>query len=317
MEDIATKISIIVPVYKSEEYLSKCIDSILGQTLIDFELLLIDDGSPDQSGVICEEYAIKDRRIKVIHKENGGVSSARNTGLKIANGKYIWFIDSDDWIEENCLHYLTALMDIDQLDALQIGYYTVTNNEIIPCHKKFRKTTEVLSSAEYVLPDMFIGGVCGTLVRNELVRKYNISFDEHLQLAEDQLFFLTLFNYAQRVKRQDILAYYYRNNPTSATRSANEAQLNQSIIKIKSFRHFQIFEVYCRYLIAVQFFEYLYLSKKNIFNLHRLVKPYILFWRTEHKYFENRNKSILRYYSYFGLWFIIPFSILRTVKKWF
>lgn len=93
------KISIIVPVYKVESYLHKCIDSILAQTFEDFELILIDDGSPDQCGVICDEYANKDRRIRVIHKENGGLSSARNAGIDIAKGDYIGFVDSDDWIE--------------------------------------------------------------------------------------------------------------------------------------------------------------------------------------------------------------------------
>lgn len=95
------KISIIVPVYNVEKYLRKCIDSILNQTFKDFELILIDDGSTDESGKICDEYNLKDNRIKVIHKENGGLSSARNAGLDIAQGEYIGFVDSDDWIESD------------------------------------------------------------------------------------------------------------------------------------------------------------------------------------------------------------------------
>ena len=93
------KISIIVPVYKVEPYIHKCVDSILGQTFTDFELILVDDGSPDNCGKICDEYAQKDSRIKVIHKENGGLSDARNAGIDIAKGEYIGFVDSDDWIE--------------------------------------------------------------------------------------------------------------------------------------------------------------------------------------------------------------------------
>jgi glycosyltransferase involved in cell wall biosynthesis len=88
-------ISVIVPVYNVEQYLCKCLDSILNQIFTDFELLLIDDGSPDKSGQICDEYAHKDSRIRVFHKENGGVSSARNLGLDNANGKWVTFIDSD------------------------------------------------------------------------------------------------------------------------------------------------------------------------------------------------------------------------------
>ena len=93
------KVSIIVPVYKAEKYLNRCVDSILAQTFTDFELLLIDDGSPDRSGEICDEYAKKDSRIRVFHKKNGGVSSARNLGLDNVLGEYVTFVDSDDWVE--------------------------------------------------------------------------------------------------------------------------------------------------------------------------------------------------------------------------
>lgn len=92
------KVSIIVPVYKAEKYLNRCIDSILAQTFTDWELLLIDDGSTDRSGDICDEYAKKDTRIRVFHKENGGVSSARNLGLDSAQGEWVTFIDADDYI---------------------------------------------------------------------------------------------------------------------------------------------------------------------------------------------------------------------------
>ena len=95
------KVSIIVPVYKAEKYLNRCIDSILAQTFIDWELLLIDDGSPDKSGEICDEYSKKDQRIKVFHKSNGGVSSARNLGLDHVKGQWITFIDADDYIDSS------------------------------------------------------------------------------------------------------------------------------------------------------------------------------------------------------------------------
>lgn len=100
------KISIIVPVYKVEKYLHKCVDSILKQTFKDFELILVDDGSPDRCGEICDEYARKDNRVRVIHKENGGVSDARNVGIDIAKGEYIGFVDSDDYIELDMYEFL-------------------------------------------------------------------------------------------------------------------------------------------------------------------------------------------------------------------
>lgn len=100
------EISIIVPVYKVEKYLEKCVDSILAQTFTDFELILVDDGSPDNSGAICDEYAKRDARVKVVHKENGGLSSARNAGIEVAQGKYLGFIDSDDYIADDMYEIL-------------------------------------------------------------------------------------------------------------------------------------------------------------------------------------------------------------------
>lgn len=104
-------ISIIVPIYKVEPYLRKCVDSILAQTYRNLEIILVDDGSPDGCGAICDEYAVKDPRIRVIHKKNGGLSDARNAGLDICTGKYIAFVDSDDWIEPHMYQTLLALLE--------------------------------------------------------------------------------------------------------------------------------------------------------------------------------------------------------------
>ena len=104
--ETSPKISIIVPVYKVEKYLCRCLDSIVAQTFTDWECILIDDGSPDNSGKICDEYAEKDGRFRVIHQENAGVSAARNAGLDAARGEWIGFVDSDDWVESNMYEYL-------------------------------------------------------------------------------------------------------------------------------------------------------------------------------------------------------------------
>ena len=109
-------ISVIVPIYNVEKYLNRCVDSILNQTFNDFECILVDDGSPDNCGEICDDYAKKDKRIRVIHKENGGLSDARNAGIEIAKGEYLSFIDSDDWIHPQ---------------MLEILYYTAINNNVI------------------------------------------------------------------------------------------------------------------------------------------------------------------------------------------
>ena len=103
-------ISVIVPVYKVEPYLHKCLDSILSQTYQNLEIILVDDGSPDRCGAICDEYAQKDPRVKVIHKENGGIATARNAGMRIAAGDYWMFVDSDDWLEADAISNLYQLL---------------------------------------------------------------------------------------------------------------------------------------------------------------------------------------------------------------
>ena len=123
IDSMQPKVSVIVPVYKVEKYIHKCIDTILSQTFTDFELILVDDGSPDKCGEICEQYALKDYRIKVVHKENGGLSDARNAGMKYANGLYTIFIDSDDWIKSTMIEEMIKLINEYNADIVQVGFY--------------------------------------------------------------------------------------------------------------------------------------------------------------------------------------------------
>ena len=115
-------ISIVVPVYNVERYLPRCIESILRQTYTNFELILVDDGTPDRSGIICDRYAERDSRIRVIHKENGGVSTARNTGIDAAKGEWITFVDSDDWVSDEYLKTLTTHLHNNSYDLVIGGF---------------------------------------------------------------------------------------------------------------------------------------------------------------------------------------------------
>jgi glycosyltransferase involved in cell wall biosynthesis len=125
--DMGLKLSIIVPVYKVEPYLQKCVDSLLAQDLPedDYEIILVDDGSPDRCPEICDEYATEHQNIRVIHRENGGLSAARNSGIAVARGVYVQFVDSDDYLEPNVLKTLVAKMDADRLDVLRFNYQNV------------------------------------------------------------------------------------------------------------------------------------------------------------------------------------------------
>ena len=144
MEEI--KISIIMPVYGVEKYVGKAIESIQAQTLTDWEMFAVDDGTKDSSGVICDEYAVKDSRIRVIHKENGGAPSARNIAIPQARGKYIYFMDSDDWAEH------TMLQDMYELAEKNNAQYIVTGYFIDTYHSDTEYTTQELFSPHRCLP---------------------------------------------------------------------------------------------------------------------------------------------------------------------
>lgn len=202
------KYSVIVPVYKVEAVLPRCIESILNQTVPDFELILIDDGSPDRSGAICDEYAAKDARIRVIHQKNGGVSRARNAGLDAAQGEYIVFIDSDDYVDA------TYLQCFDENPAdLIIGGYQIEGQELL--QRVIRRNeylyiddinqTEFISLFEngalnYVWTKCFLASI---------IKREGIRFDERLQLSEDTLFTVQYASCCHSVSKTPSFGYHY------------------------------------------------------------------------------------------------------------
>ena len=133
------KLSVIVPVYNVERYIRKCLDSLVNQTYKNLEIILVDDGSPDNSGAICDEYASRDSRVRVVHKENGGLCNARNTGLEMASGDFLCFVDDDDWLELNAYEELLAKFDEHDVDAVFFGFtYYKDHSDVDPLH--FRKS---------------------------------------------------------------------------------------------------------------------------------------------------------------------------------
>ena len=228
------KISVIVPVYNAEDYLHRCIDCVLTQTYQDFELLLIDDGSKDSSGVICETYAAKDTRIRVIHKENTGVSDTRNLGLDVARGKYLFFLDADDfWLQTDSMSMFVQKAEEHNLDIVR-GEYSAMHEDgsfawrrEIP--KKRRQYAErVLYSGEFLeygihgeffLPlSMFKRSSIG-----------NLRFEKGRVFLEDMLFYSTfLLQDLKCMYLPDIRFYAYRKNENSASNKANVKQLADS-----------------------------------------------------------------------------------------
>ncbi|MBR4803971.1 MAG: glycosyltransferase family 2 protein [Bacteroidales bacterium] len=213
------KISVIVPVYNTEAYLPRCIDSILGQSLTDFELLLVDDGSPDRCGAICDDYAAKDSRVKVFHKENGGVSSARNLALDNAKGEWITFVDSDDELMSDGLKVLAENIS-DEVDMVMGGFLECEENGKL-ISQPLTKRTLLLSKEQSILslyngygPFYFYSGYASfRLYRSQIIKDNNISFYTDIAIKEDTLFVLQYIcrsNGTQRITTVPVYKYYHR-----------------------------------------------------------------------------------------------------------
>lgn len=202
-------VSIIVPVYNAEKYLNRCIDSILSQTMTDFELLLIDDGSKDNSGRICDEYAEKDARVRVFHKSNGGVSSARNLGLDNAKGKWITFVDADDRCSCNYLEHLLSKVD-DDTDLI-ISYAVICDStgekaEVYPEYRVNATNFERL----FVDSDMhWHTSPWAKLYRASIIYENSLRFNEMMHIGEDADFLFSFMLITDKIYVSSDTDYYY------------------------------------------------------------------------------------------------------------
>lgn len=209
------KISIIVPVYKAEAYLHRCIDSILAQTFTDWELLLIDDGSPDRSGGICDEYASRDSRIRVFHKENGGVSSARQKGQDEAVGEYTIHADPDDWVESNMLSELYAKAKAEDADMVICDFFTETKSGVICTQKP--QTCSAQGVFEELMLQQLHGSCWNKLVRRVCYNEYDVRFPKDIILWEDLYVNCCLLMHPIKVSYLGNAYYHYdlMSNPNS------------------------------------------------------------------------------------------------------
>lgn len=241
------QISVIVPVYKVEKYIRQCVDSIIKQTFSNIEVILVNDGSPDDSGKICDEYAHKDGRVSVIHKENGGVSSARNQGLSVAKGEWITFVDPDDWIEHDALEIGLITAEKYNADILGWNHYNDYENRQekhshinpTPIIREGKANKWLLLNTMFPEYDTHISGVSTSVIRGACLKLFkkgiildnNITFSRSLKIGEDALFCMQCFENAEKVVLVDKYLYHYRVVEESANRrfriDAKEIYLNQ------------------------------------------------------------------------------------------
>lgn len=215
------QISIIIPIYNVERYLRQCIDSILAQTFTDFELLLIDDGSPDGCPAICDEYAEKDARIRVFHKQNGGVTSARNKGLNNANGNWIIYIDGDDWIEPTYVEELYNAAINNEADIAICGFrFVYEDGSSVIEHPTIWDDNKQASLNRYIASIWTTA--CGTIQKSSLYKDNGVQSPKDLTFCEDFHLMVRLCYFANKVVSINRPLYNYRQRSSSIVHSLND-----------------------------------------------------------------------------------------------
>lgn len=214
MDNQKPNISIIVPIYNVEPYLRRCVDSLLNQTYGDFELILVDDGSPDHCGTICDEYAVSDTRVRVIHKPNGGLSDARNAGLEIARGEYIAFVDSDDWVAPDYLERLLTALTKTGADICECSVlYSDGADHGVRQADAADKCCDGAEALEFLIKDhIFRQHVWNKLYRRHVIA--DVIFPKG-KTNEDEFWTYQVFGNARKVVRIRNPLYYYFQRPGS------------------------------------------------------------------------------------------------------
>ena len=241
-------VSVIVPIYKIERYLHQCIDSILEQTFTDFELLLIDDGSQDRCPAICDEYAEKDERIRVFHKLNGGLTSARNYGLDNAKGDWIMHIDGDDWVEPTYIEELYNAAIKNDADIAICGFrFAYEDGKFITEHPTLWDNNKSASLNRYIASTWTTAW--GSIHKSSLYKDNNIRSPKNITFCEDFHLIIRLCHFAKKVVSIDRPLLNYRQQPSSIVHSTSFEKLQRDELTayteiLEFFRNQGVFEIY-------------------------------------------------------------------------
>lgn len=236
------KVSIVIPVYNVEKYVRRCLDSVVNQTLKEIEIIVVNDGSLDNSLKICEEYQRRDKRIKLYSKKNTGLGLTRNYGLEKANGEFVAFLDSDDYVDLDYYEKLYNKSINNNLDVCYSNCKNLDDKGMINNSKRYKFKSDVINSddvLDVMLKKIYISGKkipmssCMALFRKKIIDKYKLKFEsERKYISEDYLFTIDFIHYSERVSYENSVSYYYCYNGSSLTRSYKENRFEMSKIFI-------------------------------------------------------------------------------------
>jgi glycosyltransferase involved in cell wall biosynthesis len=312
-------VSVIVPVYKAESYLHRCVDSLLAQTFPDFEILLIDDGSPDHSGEICDAYAMRDSRVRVFHKENGGVSSARQCGIDNARGEYTIHTDPDDWVEPDMLEELYKKAKEEDADMVICDYY------LEGLQRQYMNQRPSGLEGQIVLCDLMFqrlhGSLWNKLIRRACYRTYSVMLPKGLDYCEDVITLVQLWQNPIKITYVNKAFYYYDQhiNEHSITRAYTKATYMMRCLYLDYLKKYLSEELYdkiyaTQYSLVAQeaFFKNVFSNKEFYEMYHGSVHLFLrgrILWRN--KFFLCASSIGLKSISY------SIYMILSNIKSLF
>ena len=243
-------VSIIAPVYNVEKYIDRCVSSIVGQTYGNWELILVDDGSPDNSGLLCDKLAQSDQRIRVIHKKNGGVSSARNEGLNQAHGEWVMFVDSDDWMTPDCVEKSLQYIVRNKLDVLQFNFFITDDNGVIA--KEGYSNPNSFSLEDYVREKLVGVNVWQGIYRRSVIEDNHVRFNTEMKYAEDGVFVCEVLSHSKRIMHvEDALYFYYYNNESVMRCKAFDAYIDSMLMQIDFLDRHSVFQSMYKNLVTM------------------------------------------------------------------
>ena len=327
-------ISVIVPIYNTENYVSKCIESLVNQTYQNLEIILVDDGSTDSSLSICNDSQSKDYRIKVIHKENGGVSSARNVGMKNATGMYLCFCDSDDWYSNDAISIMSKAMDETDADLCCFGRYggAFENKQISKKDNPHELLNYLTSVGSY--------GCMAKMFKTEIIKLNNLFFDESFAIAEDTLWLREYILHSNEICLRTDKIYFVEERPGSLTRTPNKIypdspyyfkrklEVLKRIVAQLPISDYEKENFLCeRAIHGIKTNSLNYISDchnnriacKYIKNTLYLLKPWLKLGKVNNKELDEwyqKNKKFILKENVNGLYYrLIPAYYIRTAKN--
>ncbi|MBQ7759550.1 MAG: glycosyltransferase family 2 protein [Acidaminococcaceae bacterium] len=233
------RVSIIVPVYNVELYLEKCILSLINQTYKNIEIILIDDGSTDKSGKICDEYCQRDNRIKVFHNKNNGVSHARNYGINNSCGDYIAFVDSDDYVDKKYVERLIGGIETEEYDLVVCRYFTIDYVRRKTIEHNINGTLTNKFYDDYSKIVNFIGGPVFKIYKSSIIKHNKLNFPENMSYSEDRVFNNKFFRYVNKYKFIDEALYYYSSRDNnSLSKIRNEKNYVSALYELYDLKKF-------------------------------------------------------------------------------